>query len=222
MRVIYRFKKVGRLRFVSHLDLQRYMHRAINRTELPVAFSLGFNPHPIISFASALAVGWESEYELLDIKLQNPISRRLALETMAAALPEELGIIDLRFVDDSFTSLTAALKCADYTITPTENFEALKQGARLFCVSESVPGIRKTKSGERQIDLKPLCLKLNANADSFIARLMLTEADTLKPDLLMSKIAELAGLDSYEAKIVRTCLLGSVKDGELKPLMELK
>ena len=63
MRTLLRFGKNTRLRFVSHLDLQRFFQRALNRTGLPVAFSQGFNPHPLMSFASALAVGWTSEYE---------------------------------------------------------------------------------------------------------------------------------------------------------------
>ena len=52
MRVLYRFAKKERLRFVSHLDLQRFMQRALNRTGLKIAYSNGFNPHPILSFAS--------------------------------------------------------------------------------------------------------------------------------------------------------------------------
>ncbi len=56
MRIIYEFGKKGRLRFISHLDLQRFMMRALRRTDLPVAYSHGFNPHPQMSFASALAM----------------------------------------------------------------------------------------------------------------------------------------------------------------------
>ena len=57
MRTLLRFGKNSRLRFVSHLDLQRFFQRALNRTGLPIAFSQGFNPHAVMSFASALAVG---------------------------------------------------------------------------------------------------------------------------------------------------------------------
>ena len=57
MRIIYRFGKLGRLRYISHLDLQRFMMRALRRTDLPVSYSQGFNPHPQMSFASALALG---------------------------------------------------------------------------------------------------------------------------------------------------------------------
>ena len=57
MRAMIRFGKQPRLRFISHLDLQRFFQRALNRTGLPVAYSQGFNPHPLMSFGSALALG---------------------------------------------------------------------------------------------------------------------------------------------------------------------
>ena len=57
MRAMIRFGKQPRLRFISHLDLQRFFQRALNRTGLPIAWTQGFNPHPIMSFGSALALG---------------------------------------------------------------------------------------------------------------------------------------------------------------------
>ena len=69
MRMLVRFGKNARLRFISHLDLQRFLHMALNRTGLPIQYSQGFNPHPVMAFGSALALGWTSEYEILDVKL---------------------------------------------------------------------------------------------------------------------------------------------------------
>ena len=113
MRVLYRFAKKERLRFVSHLDLQRFMQRALNRTSLKIAYSNGFNPHPILSFASALAIGWTSEYELFDIKLAEPVSRNVAMEEMERALPPDLPILDARLVEDKHPALMGRLVMAD-------------------------------------------------------------------------------------------------------------
>ena len=41
MRAMIRFGKQPRLRFISHLDLQRFFQRAVNRTGLPIAWSQG-------------------------------------------------------------------------------------------------------------------------------------------------------------------------------------
>ena len=221
MRVIYRFGKQGRLRFVSHLDLQRYMQRTLNRTGLPVAYSLGFNPHPVMSFASALAMGWESEYEVFDVKLAHIVPVEEAIERMRASLPEEMPIYEARIVEDNHPAMMALVKMAEYRITPSEHLEELKNGAREFLFSDSVMAIRKTKSGEREVDIRPLCVKLTSEGDALVARTMLTEVDTLKPDLLMSKLSEMAGIEVPRLRIERKLLLGSKKDGKLKPLMEL-
>lgn len=221
MRVIYRFGKQGRLRFVSHLDLQRYMQRALNRTGLPVAYSLGFNPHPVMSFASALAMGWESEYEVFDVKLTRRVPLDEAIRRMRLSLPEEMPVLEAKYVEDSHPAMMSLVKMAEYRLTPAEKLEELKSGAREFLFRESVPAIRKTKSGEREIDIRPLCVRLTSESDALIARTMLTEVDTLKPDLLMSKLAELAEIELPRVKIERKLLLGYGADGKIRPLMEL-
>ncbi len=221
MRATFRFGKLGRLRFVSHLDLQRYMQRALSRAELPVFYSQGFNPHPVMSFASALAMGWESEYEVLDIKLAKAVPAESAKRMLADALPVEMPVYECKLIDDSHPAMMALVRSADYVITPASDFETLKAGAREFLASESVKAVRKTKSGEREIDIRPLCLSLTSDANSFIASLMLTEADTLKPDVLLGAIAKLANADVQSARIFRKRLSGVNASGKPAPLMEL-
>ena len=139
MRTLLRFGKNSRLRFVSHLDLQRFFQRALNRSGLPIAFSQGFNPHPIMSFASALAVGWTSEYEVLDFKLSAPMGRGRIEEAMRGALPEDLPVLGVRTVDDRFPAAMALVRCADYRITPEgENGSAILAAAEAFCAAEHV------------------------------------------------------------------------------------
>ena len=54
---------------MSHLDLMHTWERVIRRSHLPLAFSQGFNPHPKINFASALALGTTSDGEYMDMEL---------------------------------------------------------------------------------------------------------------------------------------------------------
>ena len=83
-------------------------------------------------------------------------------------------------------------------------------------------GVRRTKSGEREIDMRPLALSLEAREGSLYARLMLTERDTLKPDALLLGLASLAGVEAPRARVHRLCLLGENAAGEMVPLMEWK
>lgn len=222
MRAMIRFGKQPRLRFISHLDLQRFFQRALNRTGLPIAWTQGFNPHPILSFGSALALGWTSEYEILDVKLSAPMGRRRTEDAMRAALPVDLPVLEVRMVDDRHPAPMAMVRASDYEITLSgETAAATLAAAEEFLRRESVMAVRKTKSGEREVDIHPMALLLEREGDVLSARLMLTEKDTLKPDLLVRALAEIAGAEVPEMRIHRSCLLGEDESGALKPLMEL-
>lgn len=220
MRAMIRFGKQPRLRFISHLDLQRFFQRALNRTGLPVAYTQGFNPHPVMSFASALALGWTSEYEILDFRLSVPMGRQRTEEAVRAALPVDLPVLEVRMVDDRHPAPMAMVCAADYAIA-IEDAPALLTAAEDFWARDEVMAVRKTKSGEREINIRPLALALVPVEGGFRARLRLTERDTLKPDLLIAKLAEMAGIEPPAARIHRLCLLGEAEGGALRPLMEL-
>ena len=215
MRMIVRFGKNSRLRFISHLDLQRFFQRALNRSGLPIAFTQGFNPHPVMAFASALALGWTSEYELLDVRLAVPMGRHRVEEAMRGALPEGLPVMDVKLIDDRASSLMPLVRASDYRISSAGISREMLDG---FLSRESVMAMRKTKSGERLVDIRPLALDIKLEGEDLIARLALTEKDTLKPDLLVRAIV---GADVEEMRIHRTALLGVDKSGAYAPLMEL-
>ena len=222
MRAMIRFGKQPRLRFISHLDLQRFFQRALNRTGLPVAYTQGFNPHAVMSFGSALALGWTSEYEIFDVKLSVPMGRKRTEEAMRQALPEDLPVLEVRMVDDRHPAPMAMVRASDYEIALSgENAGAVLDAVDAFLASEQVMAVRKTKSGEKEIDIRPLAISLERAGDVLLARLKLTETDTLKPDLLVNSLAKLAGVEPPEARIHRKCLLGEDESGALRPLMEL-
>ena len=222
MRVIFEFGKKGRLRFISHLDLQRFMMRALRRTDLPVAYSQGFNPHPQMSFASALAMGWSSDVELMDIKLTQAVDISHALQQMSAALPPEMPVHRCRLVEDKHPALMARLVMADYRIE-ISGADAVKitGEAPRYMAEETVMAVRKTKSGEREVNIRPLTITLTADGCALLMRLMLTPEDTLKPDLLLDTLAKRAGASDYDGMIFRTALLGRNDHGDVVPLMEL-
>ena len=65
MKKILVFRKDGLLRFVGHLDVMRSFQRAMVRAGLTPAYSQGFNPHPLMSFASPLSLGYTGENEVM-------------------------------------------------------------------------------------------------------------------------------------------------------------
>ena len=222
MRMLIRFGKNPRLRFISHLDLQRFLHMALNRTGLPIKYSEGFNPHPLMAFGSALALGWTSEYELLDVRLNAPMGRKRCEEAMRFALPEDLPVLEVRLLEDRDPSIMQLVYASDYHIRlDGENAQAVKDQVASFLAEEEVLAMKKTKSGEKEINIRPLALNVEVCEDGLKARLMLTEKDALKADLLVKTLAARAGVEAPEMRIHRVCLLAHDKNGELKPLMEL-
>lgn len=229
MKAIIQFGKTGRLRYISHLDLQRFMQRALRRTGLPVAYSQGFNPHALLSFASALGTGVSSEAELLEVRLSEPVDEQTVLSAMRGALPPEMPAYRVRLVEDRFPSLMSMVYCAEYRITLTgAGARALCEAVPAYLEREEILAVRKTKSGEKTVNIRPSTLLLRpeqANGEgesALFARLMLTPEDTLKPDVLVGALAGLAGLCDFEARIHRTQLDAKAPDGSIVPLIDWK
>ena len=78
--------------------------------------------------------------------------------------------------------------------------------------------MRKTKSGEKLVDIRPMALDLRLEDGDLMARLSLTDKDTLKPDLLVRTIT---GTDPEAMRIHRLALLGEGGEEGLAPLMKL-
>jgi len=223
MRMLFEFGKTGRLRYISHLDLQRFMQRALRRTDLPVSYSQGFSPHPQMAFASALAMGWSSDVEILDVKLTEAVDEEHAREQLDRALPPEMPVYRARLVDDRFPAMMAQLVWADYRIELSgDTAPAVISAIDGYMAEESVIAMRKTKSGEKPADIRKMTANLTADGQTLYARLMLTEQATVKPDLLLNTLAERAGVQPCEARIHRTALLAAEKNGVASPLMDLK
>ncbi len=222
MRMIFEFGKNGRLRYISHLDLQRFMQRALRRTDLPIAYSQGFSPHPQVSFASALAMGWSSDVELLDVKLTEAVSEDHAREQLSRALPPEMPVYRARLVEDRFPALMARLIWADYKIELLgESAEAIVRAIDGYMAEESIIAMRKTKSGEKPADIRKMTAALCNHDHTIYARLMLTEQATVKPDLLLNVLAQRAGVEQVEARVHRIALLTAEKNGTVVPLMDM-
>ena len=73
MKIRVKFSKTGSVKFLGHLDVMRYFQKAVRRAGLPVAYTEGYHPHQIMSFAAPLSVGTESVGEYFDMELAEPV-----------------------------------------------------------------------------------------------------------------------------------------------------
>lgn len=223
MRMLGVFQKDQRVRHVGHLDIQRAVQRGLRRSGLPVAYSNGFNPHIQVSFASALATGACGLREIMDVKMAEPVSEKEFLERMNEAMPPEMQLSEARAIDDRHPALTASLKAAEYQIRilDGENRQRLFRAVPAMMEQDAVMAVRKTKSGLKDTDIKPLILSLKEEGDSLFACLVLTEREACKPNMLISALKKAAGLEEeteIRTMVIRTGLLGAGPDGNLIPL----
>lgn len=115
-RLRVRYAKVGRLRWLSHLEIVRALERIIRRSGLPFAVTQGFNPHLKAAFGPALPVGTAGENEYFDVWLRGYTDAEEALVRLRKAAPEDLAPTLVAYVGDREPSLTAALTIATYHI----------------------------------------------------------------------------------------------------------
>ncbi len=151
VRLIYR--KNGPLKFVSHLDMNRFMTRLIRLSKVPVWYTEGFNKHPYITFALPLSLGFTSDWEIMDFRFDDDaFSLSKAKEMISAVCPKGLEVIDL--VEPTFKPGKIAL--ADFEITFNENSALTKESLEEFLNRDSIVVSKKTKKGGiKEIDIKP-------------------------------------------------------------------
>ncbi|MDD2504048.1 MAG: TIGR03936 family radical SAM-associated protein [Clostridia bacterium] len=116
MRVLLEYTREERVKYISHLDLMRSMQRAIRRAGIPIAYSQGFNPHPVMAFTSALSVGVTSEREYADIVLTESMSIAVLKEQLNHALPKGITLREAIVIDEKTPSLMSLVERADYEL----------------------------------------------------------------------------------------------------------
>ena len=217
MKMLVVFEKKERLRHIGHLDLMRAMQRALRRSDLPVRYSQGYSPHMLLSFAAPLSVGMPGRREIMEVPLEKPIGRQVFMARLAAALPPDLPVVDVIRVDDAHKSPMALLEAACFEAVMEQAPEGLAQAVAAFLAQETIPAVRKTKTGEKPCDLRPMIYDLKLDGNTLRMTLALCEQATCKPELLLSTLFGFAGIERPRMLVTRTLLLGS-RDNCFMPL----
>ena len=217
MRMIAEFEKMGRMSWFSHLDLQNTMQRALRRGQLPVAYSQGFNPHVLTSFATALSVGCQSRGEVMEVEMAGEISPEEFAEKLNACLPDGLKVRRCAPVPDSAPALMAKVAEAGYDITAPN--ADLTQAVEAFLKAEEVMVEKRSKTKTRLVNIRPMVHEITCAFDGKDSRLSMgleqTNANALKVELVMQALAP-----EQEFRFVRTALYAAGTDGAREELFE--
>jgi len=202
MKVRIKFRKYGALRFIGHLDLMRFFQKIMRKAEIPIAYSQGFNPHMVMSFASPLGIGITSDGEYLDIQLLAPVSSEEAIKRMNEVSIEGVEIISFRKIaEEKRMTGMSILAAADYhcqvrdykTQECTSCFEEKiwqKMWAQ-FMAMGSIVVMKQTKRSIQEVNIRPQIYQTNlgVNGDVFL-QLTAGSVENLKPNLVIKTFCE--------------------------------
>lgn len=216
MKVRIKFEKRGNLRFIGHLDLMRYFQKANRRAGLPIAYSEGFSPHQIMSFAAPLSMGVESTAEYADFKLTDDaqITSEEALLRMNREMAEGLKVLSFLRIPDDAGNCMSTMFAADYKVRfpdhprfSPEETEKLQAACRELMGKKMIPVIRESKKGPKEVDIRPMLFRAEAEEDGLFFRVAQGSAANLKPEFAVGALEEMPGaefLKQWRPRYIRT------------------
>lgn len=175
MKTRMRFTKTGSVKFIGHLDCMRFFQKAIRRAKLDVAYSQGYSPHQLMSFASPLGVGITSDGEYMDVEFNALPDMPMPelIDYLNQYMTEEIFVTDIEIMPDSFKNSMALLCAADYMLVEKEPDVFPPDWKKKWVDFVSQPAIsvvKKTKKSEKEIDIKPYILAYDFELSSFQAK----------------------------------------------------
>jgi radical SAM-linked protein len=203
MRARITFTKTGALKYIGHLDLQTLWERTARRAGLPLAYSHGFHPQARISFASALPLGFSSQAEVMDIRLQSEVDLQQLPERLQQALPAGITVLDVQSVDETEPALQMQVRSTEYVVALLEVVEeaGLQQKIEEVMAAKELPRERRGKP----YDLRPLIdeLRLMDQPGRIFMRLAAREAATGRPEEVLDEL----GIAARDTRVERTRLI---------------
>ncbi len=198
VRVFY--NKTGNIKYISHLDMNRFFMRILRRSGIPIWYTEGFNPHPRINFSLPLSLGLESTSEIMDIRISDD---DYPCEEVAKRLSEVMpsGLTVTR-VDNPIMKI-ADIAFACFTVEAEE----LPDLTDYFNQAEIIT-MKRTKSGTKPTDIKPMINNYLIQGNTLLLTLS-AGAVNLNPNLVISTAEEFLGQKIKVTKIIRTDVLNS-------------
>lgn len=187
------FTKLGKLKYISHLDLQRAIHRMLVRSGLPISFSEGFNPHPRLNIALPLSIYQEGECELFDFRITEDVDEAVITEKLRKAAFPGMDIIKAELAIGKLHTKRAVWRLElESELTPDEVKNAL---------SGEMVVTKRTKNGEKQVDIAPMSRFVSAErvGERLMLRVELNAAgnDYLNPSYIAAFLGD-------KVKLMRT------------------
>lgn len=186
-----KFKKYGPIRFIGHLDVMRFFQKAIRRAGIDVAYTGGFSPHQVMTFAAPLGVGLTSNGEYMDIEVNSLTSCRDVLERLNGASVPGIEIVSVRVLPDTAGNAMASVAAAAYTVRFREGREPRTDIAGAlpdFLAKNEILYKKETKKGTRELNLRPGIYEMTCGIDSIFMLLDASSGGNIKPGQVVAAL----------------------------------
>lgn len=231
MKVRIKYTKSGSMKFIGHLDVMRYFQKAVKRAGLDIAYSQGFSPHQLMSFAAPLALGVTSEGEYFEAEFNSLVSSEEFVRRLNEQMVEGMRVNDVVLLPEGAKKAMSIVSASDYIITILDKNkhpdwksrkENLLQTAGRLLEKDSIEVFRKTKKQEKIEDIKPGIYQLEIRKDQIYMLLAAGSEYNLKPDSVMEAICMEAGVTYYkfDYQIHRVETYTKNNEGKLVSLLE--
>ncbi len=225
MKIRIKFSKHGAMKFIGHLDVMRYFQKAIRRAGIDIAYSTGFSPHQIMSFAAPLGVGLTSAGEYFDIEVNSVTSSEDMKKRLNDTMAEGMEILEVLALPEKCGNAMASVAAAGYTITFRKGYEpsfSLADAVKWFEKQEHVPYLKQTQKSEIELDLKESVYEIRPLSEQELYLLVdASSSGNIKPAMVMETFYKEnhAELGNFDLCVHRTeTYLRDREDGSLKPL----
>lgn len=228
MKLRIKFSKHGVLRFIGHLDVMRYFQKAIRRAGIDIAYTTGFSPHQIMSFAAPLGVGLESNGEYMDIEVNTLTSSKELTDALNAQMVDGIKILEARLLPDNAGNAMASVAAARYTVAFREGYQPCFLTRSVmgdFMGQDDIVVTKKTKKSESTFDMKPYIFACSYNEEDNTISLIVdaSSAGNIKPALVVKALFDYKdqAFDEFGLLITREetyINVGTSEEVQLKPL----
>lgn len=211
MKIRIKFSKYGPIKFIGHLDVMRYFQKAIRRAEIDIAYSEGFSPHQIMSFAAPLSVGHTSQGEYFDIEVNQFTGCEDTKNRLQNVMVEGIDVLAVQELTEKDGNAMASVTAASYLVSFRDESvlpDGWQEGLMAFYSQPEIPVTKPNKKGkgEKEIDLKESIYDLEIRKGSkkwedqeevpaFEVYMLLnaSSAGNIKPGFVLEKFFETMG-----------------------------
>ena len=203
MKIRIKFSKQGNMKFIGHLDIMRYFQKVMRRADVDIRYSEGFSPHQIMSFAAPLGVGLTGSGEYLDIEVLSTDSSAEMVRRMNLAMVEGMEVLSYKKLPDDAGNAMSLVAACDYTVRMRDGYAEAMGLTDVSFMSSLVSFIetgdlqitKKTKKGEKEMDLRPYIYEHSLTDDGrgVFLKLSSGSAANIKPELLLEAYCKSLG-----------------------------